>query len=91
MSQRAAGHGDAAKVMKDMTLTPTRAKKYRTRYNSTQNEVKKRTPSEALAIFVEADLTRKQYEVIHAANKNIYLCYSLIKRQRKTAIHVKSR
>lgn len=83
MSQRAAGHGDAAKVMKDMTLTPTRAKKYRTRYSSTENQVKKHTPSQALAIFVEADLTRKQYEVIHSANKNIYPCYSLIKKAKK--------
>lgn len=83
MSQRAAGHGDAAKVMKDITLTPTRAKKYRTRYSSTENQVKKHTPSQALAIFVEADLTRKQYEVIHSANKNIYPCYSLIKKAKK--------
>ncbi|CAG4981334.1 unnamed protein product [Colias eurytheme] len=84
MSQRAAGYSDASKVMKDMTLSPTRAKKYRTRFTSAQKEiVKKHTPSQALAIFVEADMTRKQYEVIHAANKNIYPCYSLVKKAKK--------
>lgn len=28
-------------------------------------------------------MTRKQYEVIHAANKNIYPCYSLVKKAKK--------
>lgn len=83
-TSRPAGYSDASKVMKDMTLTPTRAKKYRTRFISTQKEiVKKHTLSQALAIFVEADMTRKQYEVIHAANQNIYPCYSLVKKAKK--------
>lgn len=28
-------------------------------------------------------MTRKQYEIIHAANKNIYPCYSLVKQAKK--------
>ena len=28
-------------------------------------------------------MTKKQYEIIHAANKNIYPCYSLIKKAKE--------
>lgn len=29
---------------------------------------------------MDADLSRKQYEIIQGANKNIYPCYSLLKK-----------
>ena len=84
MSQHAAGNIDVSKMIKKITLTPTRATKYRKVLASVdkskeKEQFKKHTPSEALSIFVEANLSKKQYEVIHAANKNIYPCYSLIK------------
>jgi len=84
MSQHAAGNIDVSKMIKKITLTPTRATKYRKVLASVdkskeKEKFKKHTPSEALSIFVEANLSKKQYEVIHAANKNIYPCYSLIK------------
>lgn len=31
-------------------------------------------------IFVEGDFSRRQWEILHNANKNIYPCYSLIKK-----------
>ena len=84
MSQRDAGHCDASRIMKDISCSPEKANKYRENFNSIQtNVIKKHTPSEALSIFVEANMTRRQYEIIHAANKNIYPCYSLLKESKK--------
>lgn len=84
MSHRAAGHSDASKVIKDILYTPAKALTYRMSVAfAEKNIIKKHSPSEALAIFVEADMTRKQYEIIHAANKNIYPCYSLLQKAKK--------
>lgn len=44
--------------------------------------VKKFTPQEALAIFVEGDFTNRQWEVIQNATKNAYPCFSLIKKNK---------
>lgn len=92
MSQRAAGHGDAAKVMKDMTLTPTRAKKYRTRYNSTQNVVvKKHTPSQALYLFSwKLTLQENNTKLFRLQTRTFIVVIHLLKRLRKTVIRVKS-
>jgi len=56
-------NNNVAKLIKDMTTTSTQATKFRKIINSAQNKliVKKFTPQEALAIFVEADFTRKQW------------------------------
>ncbi|XP_050308380.1 uncharacterized protein LOC126744859 [Anthonomus grandis grandis] len=84
MSQRSDGNIDVSKIIKDITLTPTRASKIRKVISSLQKcIVKKHSPSQALSIFVEADLTRKQYEIIQICNKNIYPCYSLIQTAKK--------
>ncbi|PZC74314.1 hypothetical protein B5X24_HaOG208006 [Helicoverpa armigera] len=85
VSQRASGNRDASKLIKEITSTPTRATKFRKAITSAQKQivVKKHTPEEALAIFVEGDFSRRQWEVIHGANKSIYPCYSLIKKAKK--------
>jgi len=81
MSQKAAGNNDVSQIIKDITVSPTRAKKFRASViNAETKTVKKLTPSQALSIFVDADLSRKQYEIIQGANKNIYPCYSLLKK-----------
>lgn len=36
-----------------------------------------------MAIFVEGDFSRRQWEILHSANKNIYPCYSIIKKAKK--------
>lgn len=77
MSHRAAGNVDASKVMKDIAISPTRAAKFRkaVAIGTENTTTKKHSPEEALAIFVEANLTKSQYEVIHQANRNIHPCY----------------
>lgn len=84
MSQRAKGNTDASKIIKAITISPTRATKLRRAISApNKNEAKKHTPFEALAIFVEGNFSRRQWEILHAANKNIYPCYSLIKNAKK--------
>lgn len=55
-----------------------------------QTYIVKHTPLKALSIFVEGNFTRKQWEIIQCANKNIYPCNSLIQKEKKNAIQMKS-
>lgn len=82
VSQRASGNTNLSKLITEATATPTRAKKLR-RGLFQKETIKQHTPFEALSHFVEADLTRKQYEVIQSANKKIYPCYSLLKKAKQ--------
>lgn len=83
VSQRQSGNIDASKIIKEVTATPTRAKKIRKALRVQNVPVKKHSPSEALALFVECDLTKRQYEILHESNKSIYPCYSLLKEAKK--------
>jgi len=85
VSHSTLGNTDVAKVIKEITATPTRANKYRKVFKSASKKVmvKKYTLQEALALFVEGDFTRKQWELIQSNNKNIYPCYSLIQKAKK--------
>lgn len=80
VSQGTSGNKDASKIIKELMASPTRATKLRKVISSTkkQTTVKKYTPAEALAIFVEGDFTRRQWEIIHRSGKAIYPCYSVI-------------
>lgn len=85
ISQRTSDNTDASVVLKELMSTPTRAKKYRKAFKSSEKQVsvRKHSPQEALAIFVEGDFTRRQWEILHGANKNIYPCYSLLQKAKK--------
>lgn len=73
------GKKDAAIILKDIAASPTRATKLKKAYKTTQEyKVKQLTPLSALSIFVEADLSRKQYEIIRTANKKLYPSYSTL-------------
>lgn len=85
VSQRTSGNTDASKIIKDIVASPTRATKIRKviKTATKQAVIKKHTPEEALAIFVEGDFTRRQWEIIHKSNKSIYPCYSLVQMAKK--------
>lgn len=72
------GQRDASKVLKEITNTPSSAHQYRKAYAHANETVPPLTPFEALKMFVEADLTRRQYEIIRATNKKHYPCYDLL-------------
>lgn len=84
MSQRASGDTNAAELIKKITETPTSATKIKKVIASAEKcTIKKLSPSKALALFVEADLTRSQYETIQSFSKEVYPCYSLVQQAKK--------
>ncbi|GBP49506.1 hypothetical protein EVAR_45482_1 [Eumeta japonica] len=81
MSLRAAGKSDASAIIKEITKSPTRA--YKIRKVITQNKeknIQRLSTMEALSMFVEAGLSRSQYNVIRSARKQLYPCYSLLQK-----------
>lgn len=76
------GKKDASNVLKDITSTPTRATKYKKAFYLTKSSKKQHslTPMQALQMFVDADLTQGQYEIIRKTNKNFFPCYSVVQR-----------
>lgn len=78
------GKTDAANVIKDLTQSPSRAKNYRNALIRSQNEQKLQlTALKALSMFVEAGLSRRQYETIRSFNKNNYPCYTILQNAKK--------
>lgn len=78
------GKTDASNVIKGLTQSPTRARKYRKALIRRQNEQKQQlAPLEALSMFVEAGLSRKQYEIIRSFNTNNYPCYTILQKAKK--------
>jgi hypothetical protein len=74
---RSSGKRDASQVLKAITSSPTRATKYKKAFASQQEKIQtKMTSVSALAMFVEAGLSRRQYEMIRNTQKQIYPCYS---------------
>lgn len=61
--QRAEGNKDVSEIIKDITLTSTRATKLRKVIHSV---------NEALAILVVKYFTRRQLVMLHNVNKSIY-------------------
>ncbi|GLV46264.1 hypothetical protein CBL_12341 [Carabus blaptoides fortunei] len=92
MSHRAAGNKDTAKVITEIIKSPTRATKFRKAVASGSQcpTAKKHSPEEALAIFVEANMTMSQYEVIQQANKDVYPCYKHIQKAKRDCYPIKS-
>lgn len=82
---RAKGLRNASEILKEITKSPTRAKKIRNAYKSSSEPDKHNilTPQEALAMFIEADLTRQQYEIIRKTNKSLYPCYDRLLEAKK--------
>lgn len=82
MSNRAAGNLDAAKIINEIQKSPTRASKFRKAAQRTAI-TKVHSPEEALKIFVDANLTTAQYQIIQGANKEIYPCYTLVQKAKR--------
>lgn len=65
ISLRASGQTEAAKIVKEITASPSRAAKFRK--NVACVKEKQLTAEEALVVLVEAKLSREQYNVIRKA------------------------
>lgn len=76
MKLRAEGKTDASRIIKDIIKSPKRATKYRKAYSGNLEEMPAQmTPVQALSMFVEAGLSRRQYEIIRNGNRKFYPCY----------------
>lgn len=83
MNLRKSGNLEGAKVVADITKTPTRGAKYRKAFKVAERLRRQLTPVQALALFIEANLSRKQYEIIRNSDKKLYPCYTLIQRAKQ--------
>jgi hypothetical protein len=66
-------------------MSPKLATKYKRAFAMRQQNEKaqtKMTPVSALAMFVEAGLSRRQYKIIWSTHKHIYLCYGLLQKSK---------
>ena len=80
---RSCGKRDTSQVLKDISMPPKRATKYKRTFAMRLQDEKaqtKMTPVSALAMFVVAGLSRRQYEIIRSTHKHIYPCYSLLQK-----------
>ncbi|KAK9731678.1 hypothetical protein QE152_g13452 [Popillia japonica] len=91
MKWRGEGRRDAPVVMKDLSTSPGRATTYKKAYAKDKETEKGRlSPLRSLAMLVEADLIRKQYEVIRSTKISFFPCYSVLQRAKTDAYPDKS-
>ncbi|KAL4720247.1 hypothetical protein ACJJTC_019235 [Scirpophaga incertulas] len=84
VSQSTSGNKVSSKMIKEITSTPTKAKKFRRIISSEKDHDKmKYTPQEALSLFVEGNFTRSQWNLLQGGRKDIYPCYSLLQKAKK--------
>nr|XP_034184029.1 uncharacterized protein LOC117606105 [Osmia lignaria] len=87
---RTSGLVDASVVLKEMVKSPKRATKYRKIYSSNvQKEEKQLSNMQALSLFVEARLSREQYNIIRMSDKKLFPCYSLLQKAKKDCYPVR--
>nr|XP_022907706.1 uncharacterized protein LOC111419170 [Onthophagus taurus] len=84
MALRKFGNVSGAQVVKDIMSSPSRGNKYKKAFRKSEtSEPEKLTPTQALSMFVEASLTRKQYEIIRESSRKLYPSYSLLQRAKQ--------
>lgn len=86
MKLRESGKVDASRVVKNLTKSPRKAKKYIKALKKSSEEQEKTlqlSPLRALSMFTEAGLTKAQYEIIRETNKSFFPCYSVLQKAKK--------
>lgn len=88
ISLKQSGQNDAAKLLKQSTsTTPTRASKILNSFKNSTLKVEKYSNDEALALLIDAKLTKKQYTLIRLQSKkkfsNLYPTYDLVREAKK--------
>ncbi|XP_041969108.1 uncharacterized protein LOC121725968 [Aricia agestis] len=87
MKLRETGKVDASKIVKDLTKSPTRARKYavaiKKKTSETNEESREDKHLRALFMYTEAGLTQTQYEIVRDSNPSFYPCYSILQKLKK--------
>lgn len=84
MMLRAGGNIHASKIVKDIIKSPNRATKYRKAYiNRSVQERSQLSQLQALSMFVEANLSRRQYEIIRTSDKKLFPRYAILQKAKE--------
>lgn len=85
MGFRATGNTEASKLLKEITTSsPQRASKYKKAYKtSLQKEPCKMSGEDALALLVDAKLSRHQYSIIRQSNPDRFPSYKVLQAEKK--------
>uniref|UniRef100_A0A2S2QUF9 Uncharacterized protein n=1 Tax=Sipha flava TaxID=143950 RepID=A0A2S2QUF9_9HEMI len=85
MSLRASEQVEAAKLLKEITTsTPTRASRYRKVYKKQSAQAPKKLSAEdALAVIVDAKLSRYQYNIIRMSAPDKFSSYKVLQESKK--------
>ncbi|CAH1108689.1 unnamed protein product [Psylliodes chrysocephalus] len=85
MSLRVSGNTEASKLLKDITSTsPKRASKYGKAYKTLiEKEPRKMSGEDALALLVDAKLSRHQYSLIRQSNPERFPSYKILQAEKK--------
>lgn len=88
MKLRETGEVHAAHVIKDLTKSPTRAAKYRRAFQKRDilQHKEQISPLEALYMFIQAGMTRDDYEIVRSIRKSLYPCYSIIQKAKSECL-----
>ncbi|XP_075979633.1 uncharacterized protein LOC142978911 [Anticarsia gemmatalis] len=90
MKLRASGNIDASNVVKDLIKSPSRGQKYRSAIKKfKQVTCHQLSTLDALSMYVEAGLTRSQYEIVRSSNKKFYPCYSILQKAKNECYPIK--
>ncbi|XP_047998858.1 uncharacterized protein LOC125236185 [Leguminivora glycinivorella] len=83
---RKSGNRDASNVLKEITNSPTRATKYKKAYyrtKSSNDNIRPLTTQEAMQMFIDAELSRAQYDIIRSTNKKFFPSYNQLQKEKK--------
>lgn len=88
MKLREKGKIEVSKIVKDLTKSPRRARKYATAIKRStaeeeQDKSKKLRLLRALFMYTEAGLIQAQYETVRETNPSFYPCYSVLQKLKK--------
>lgn len=88
MKLRKTGETEASKIVKVLTKSPRRAKKYAAAMKKIITEEDKEVGTKlghlrALFMYTEARLTQAQYEIVRETNPGFYPCYSILQKLKK--------
>lgn len=84
MSLRASGKTEASKVVHEITTSPNRATKLRKAYKkSLESETQMLSGEDALAMLIDAKLSRHQYEIIRKKAPEKFPSYKIVQTAKK--------
>lgn len=84
VSLRSTGKATASTIVKEVALgSPTRARKYKESFRKTLQKKKAMTAEDAVALIIDAKLSRYQYNLIREKDKEIFPSYKNVQKAKK--------